>query len=531
MMGLHPGMWAQPQQYPVVAMPLPPRRAATPPQLHAEDDTPEPPAKRQRVGNSFDWAPDFDTSLFEQEKQETKARVVAPPMLTPAPTPSPEQHQQQQQQQPEDLSVAEETDPLAMSPPSSSHSEASPRSEAETQGAPYLPKLEPISPPEPSEHRPDSPEGGGEPPTPVLQPNEVRPLTPDRSASSHTLQPLHPPHLQPPPHQPDAQLHLQSYPHAEAPHQPHQLHLHQQEHESQPPSRMLPESVHLEQLGTVTISSAYPVMSHHPAPHAEPLQVISSESHHASLHHAASHHSSHHHQGSVFPGNQPRLQTIQEQQIIPITYMPVTPDGGQSIAVGEGGQPSFRPSYAGEGLPDPPRRRMVRTMSNFKYTREKNAECYICHKKYESKYKLKLHMYSHTGERPFVCEVCGIGFTRGPNLNAHRRVHSGAKPFPCTRCGRGFRHPSDRIVHMVTEVCTRVSRHVQATASGGWMCGACGEENFESEEQAERHARQHETGRAMACPVCLQNFKGCKAHRLVRHVREHHPEYIASLGL
>lgn len=293
----------------------------------------------------------------------------------------------------------------------------------------------------------------------------------------------------------------------------------------------MPESVHLEQLGTVTISSPYPVMSHHPASHAEALQVIPGESQHPSRPHAALHHSSPHHHESPFSGDHQRLQTIHEQQVIPITYVPATPDGGQGVAGGEGGHPSFRPSYAGEGLPAPSRRRVVRTMSNYKYTREKNAECYICHKKYESKYKLKLHMYSHTGERPFVCEVCGIGFTRGPNLNAHRRVHSGAKPFPCTRCGRGFRHPSDRIVHMVTEVCTRVSRHVQATASGGWMCGACGEENFESEEQAERHARQHETGRAMACPVCLQNFKGCKAHRLVRHVREHHPEYITSLGL
>lgn len=527
-MGLHPGMWAQPQQYPMVAMPLPPRRAATPPHLQAEDDTPEPPAKRQRVGASFDWAPDFDTSLFEQEKHETKARVVAPPLLTPAPTPSPEQ------EQPEDLSGAQENDPLAASPPPASYSEAPPEPEV-AQSTPYLPKLEPISPPEPSEHRPDSPEGGGEPPTPVLQ-YTVSPLTPDSGAPPHALQTLHPPHLQQPQHQPDAQLHLQAHPHAEALQQPQQLQnplaqRHQQQHESHPPSRLMPESVHLEQLGTVTISSAYPVMSHHPASHAEALQVISNESQHPSHHHAALHHSTHHHHESSFSGDHQRLQTIQEQQVIPITYMAAPQDGGQGSAIGEGGHPSFRPSYAGEGLPAPPRRRVVRTMSNYKYTREKNAECYICHKKYESKYKLKLHMYSHTGERPFVCEVCGIGFTRGPNLNAHRRVHSGAKPFPCTRCGRGFRHPSDRIVHMVTEVCTRVSRHVQATASGGWMCGACGEENFESEEQAERHARQHETGRAMACPVCLQNFKGCKAHRLVRHVREHHPEYITSLGL
>lgn len=156
--------------------------------------------------------------------------------------------------------------------------------------------------------------------------------------------------------------------------------------------------------------------------------------------------------------------------------------------------------------------------------------CHLCDKTYESKYKLKLHMYAHTGERPFVCEVCGKGFSRGPNLNAHMRVHTGAKPFSCTRCTRGFSHPSDRIIHMVTEVCLRADR-ILRKVSEGWECTACDSGVMENKDHAERHARQHEAGRGLFCPVCRTSYQGQKAHVLVKHVRENHPEYLIACGV
>ena len=235
---------------------------------------------------------------------------------------------------------------------------------------------------------------------------------------------------------------------------------------------------------------------------------------------------------SIFSGQ----YNAQEQPIAPAPFdasqvMVMLPDGSKSslwdlqvpAAFSSYQQPAHYYANA-RAAPGPSRKRKSSG------PKAKNNYCHLCEKSYESSYKLKLHMNAHTGERPFVCEFCGKGFARGPNLNAHRRVHTGEKPFTCNRCSRGFSHPSDRIVHMVTEVCVRAGRYIRCT-SQGWECTSCDSGVFESREQADRHARQHETGKGLACPVCQNNYQGQKAHVLVKHVRECHPEYMSSIGL
>ncbi|XP_063587909.1 gastrula zinc finger protein XlCGF48.2-like [Penaeus indicus] len=142
--------------------------------------------------------------------------------------------------------------------------------------------------------------------------------------------------------------------------------------------------------------------------------------------------------------------------------------------------------------------------------RRKNAHCHLCDKRFENRYKLKMHLNTHTGDRPFTCDVCGKGFMRRTTLNGHRTIHD-ASQFSCPTCNRSFKRSSERLIHILLK-------------SVAGFCDVCDE----SVPVPEVHQCPVK-GRRRQCPVCGMDFGGQRDHKMLSHVRQEHPEFLASL--
>lgn len=162
--------------------------------------------------------------------------------------------------------------------------------------------------------------------------------------------------------------------------------------------------------------------------------------------------------------------------------------------------------------------------------RGKNVECQVCHKKFDSRYKLKGHMNSHLNNRPFVCDICGQAFLRNHNLMSHRRTHEAEYAYSCHHCQRGFRRPAERLLHLLLKVCQRQVALIRRT-SLGWNCHACNID-FTVLDAVQEHVSQHKLseGPRRACPVCHILFTGQRDHKILAHVKAYHPDYLRNLG-
>ncbi|CAL4225532.1 unnamed protein product, partial [Meganyctiphanes norvegica] len=155
----------------------------------------------------------------------------------------------------------------------------------------------------------------------------------------------------------------------------------------------------------------------------------------------------------------------------------------------------------------------------------KRSVCQVCNKRFESRHKLQLHMYSHTGERPHQCEVCGMRFARKFCYKRHLKTHTLDKPHTCTRCGRGFREKYDMETHLMTEVCLRsTTTEGQSTTAGEqtFTCKEC-KASFPLEQELEAHSKVHKEPCFTACPICKAGFS--RPEHLKQHLHEQHPGY------
>ena len=155
-------------------------------------------------------------------------------------------------------------------------------------------------------------------------------------------------------------------------------------------------------------------------------------------------------------------------------------------------------------------------------------KCSVCGKTFLAKRQYQDHMNTHSGIRAHPCDICEQSFYSLPNLIAHKAIHSTVRPYTCTSCGSGFNQKNDLFVHLVTLICTRAGKHVSEALDGTWFCVTCNK-TFRSKEVGYRHARTHETGKGLPCPVCPENFRGQKHNIIVKHCRNEHPDYFKTL--
>lgn len=81
----------------------------------------------------------------------------------------------------------------------------------------------------------------------------------------------------------------------------------------------------------------------------------------------------------------------------------------------------------------------------------RNYSCTLCTSKFISRAALTRHLKTiHTDEKKYVCEICFKGFKLANKLKTHMFVHTGIYEHPCDQCEKGFRQKS-KLVHHIKE--------------------------------------------------------------------------------
>ena len=185
---------------------------------------------------------------------------------------------------------------------------------------------------------------------------------------------------------------------------------------------------------------------------------------------------------------------------------------------------------APEASPEPRRDRRHSTHSNVVVMGTKiRYSCHLCTKTFPTNRGLKLHLHSHrTKLNTTSTSRVHPKSPQWKQINIEPFDRHVKKSFTCPLCDRGLGINQDRLVHLVSQACTRADRFLRRV-TGGWECTTC-DKVFDSRDQAERHTRTHESGRMIACPVCQEDFTGCKGNVIVKHVKERHPTYFDDIG-
>ncbi|XP_038602072.1 telomere zinc finger-associated protein [Tachyglossus aculeatus] len=126
------------------------------------------------------------------------------------------------------------------------------------------------------------------------------------------------------------------------------------------------------------------------------------------------------------------------------------------------------------------------------------VECPTCHKKFLSKYYLKVHNRKHTGEKPFECPKCGKCYFRKENLLEHENrncMNRSEQVFTCSMCQETFRRRMELRIHMVSH-----------TGEMPYKCSSCSQQFMQKKDLQSHLIKLHGAPKPHACPTCAKCF-------------------------
>lgn len=114
------------------------------------------------------------------------------------------------------------------------------------------------------------------------------------------------------------------------------------------------------------------------------------------------------------------------------------------------------------------------------HLKQKKHSCTMCDKRYDSRYRLRIHLNSHKGIRNYSCEICPSKFISCAALTRHMKtIHVDEKKFVCTICSKGFKLANKLKTHMFVH--TGIFEH---------PCQQCGK-GFRQRSKLQLHIRQY----------------------------------------
>ncbi|PSN53365.1 hypothetical protein C0J52_03806 [Blattella germanica] len=177
--------------------------------------------------------------------------------------------------------------------------------------------------------------------------------------------------------------------------------------------------------------------------------------------------------------------------------------------------------------------------------------CAHCNKEFNTKAKLKQHLYSHAQEnKSFICEYCGKGFPFNQKLKIHLLTHGeGETMFECKECGKKLGTKGSYELHCsshaeasyLCEICGKSlkyirslrvhqSQHIIPKAAKLINCIICGK-GFPNRTLLGEHMYTHTNNHPFKCPHCNKSFQ--KRSEATEHLAVHgsvHPHKCPECG-